>query len=107
MYFFDPLDVVFLGFKPVLRHKGCDCDKGYEGDYCEYIHGQGPVMKTKKGAFISWFVFIFSVGILAASIKIYARRMRDNSERKIQFSAAPADLEMVEDGYKNQNREIL
>ena len=99
------------------RHKGCDCNSGFEGDYCEYIYGEGPVWKTNTGAAISWVISIVVFGIVAVSIKIYhAKQSRENDQRKIQFTAAPADLndddddlEMVHDGeedYKCQNKEI-
>ena len=75
------------------RHKGCDCNSGFEGDYCEYIYGEGPVWKTNTGAAISWVISIVVFGIVAVSIKIYhAKQSRENDQRKIQFTAAPADL---------------
>lgn len=32
-----------------IEHVGCDCDSGFEGDFCEYITGQAPVKKSNLG----------------------------------------------------------
>lgn len=33
----------------VAYHKGCDCNLGYDGDYCEYNFGEAPVKKETAG----------------------------------------------------------
>jgi len=55
-----------LSHSPLKRsHKGCICDEGFEGDFCEYKVGEAPTIKPSSGSGVGTVLGILTVIVVS------------------------------------------
>jgi hypothetical protein len=67
-----------------ISHKGCICNDGFTGDYCQYIAGKEPVKrKISVTATIISFSFVGAC-LVSGSLFLYMRRRWKRKTKEIK-----------------------
>ena len=77
------------------RHKGCVCNDGFEGEFCEYIEGQAPTVSLAGLFFLLIAVFV-SLTVISGGFII----------RKIRTKKASKAIETATSGSKVVNADV-
>jgi len=66
----------------IPTHKGCECNDGYEGEYCEYITGDAPQPASKLGLILGLIVTFTALSTLSGCIVI--RNIRQKKAKMVE-----------------------
>lgn len=75
-----------------ISHKGCICDEGFKGDYCEYISGTEPVKrKVSRTATIISFAVVALCILISGSLffnmrRRWKRKVKETKETVVSIS---------------------